>query len=322
MPTRKGRSTLWSFLWRAHKLAPQNADVIFLLARVSMTQNYFEDAIPLLQSGLQLSPNRADLTRRARRKLFHVRQNEKAIEEFKALVALEPSARSYAFMGLSYRHLGRFDEARKYFQEGLKLDRHNSSCLFNMGYIEERQGNHAAAESFFQNALKSNPDYSEALLELANLRIASKKYEDAADLLRRYVKVSRDPASGYYKLAMVERNLHQSVAAQRDLNVFQTLSKNSSTGPYLTRISSTTWTSHHSEPRANAHNSTCRNSPSRFRSIPTSRKISTILTEAYFEATQGRGRSQQYREARPTQRQRLSHPDRHRRPACSLSLVR
>ena len=47
-----------------------------------------------------------------------------------------------------------------------------------------------------------------------------------------YVKVSRDPAAGYYKLAMVERSLHQTAAAQRDLNVFQTLSKNAATGPY------------------------------------------------------------------------------------------
>src|ERR1700730_2257624 len=31
---------------------------------------------------------------------------------------------------------------------------------------------------------------------------------------------------------MVERSLHQVEAAQRDLNVFQTLSKDSSTGPY------------------------------------------------------------------------------------------
>src|SRR5207253_5651527 len=55
---------------------------------------------------------------------------------------------------------------------------------------------------------------------------------DAATLLRRYVRVSHDPASGYYKLAMVERSLRQLEAAQRDLNVFQTLSKDSSTGPY------------------------------------------------------------------------------------------
>jgi tetratricopeptide (TPR) repeat protein len=219
-------------LVQAHKLAPQNADVIFLLARVSMTQNYFEDAIPLLESGLRLSPKRADLRAALGESYFMSGKTEKAIDEFKALVALEPSARSYAFMGLSYRHLGRFDEARRYFQEGLKLDRRNASCLFNMGYIEERQGNHAAAEGFFREALKSDPGYSEALLELANLRVANKQFEDAADLLRRYVKVSRDPASGYYKLAMVERNLHQTAAAQRDLNVFQTLSKNSSTGPY------------------------------------------------------------------------------------------
>jgi tetratricopeptide (TPR) repeat protein len=103
--------------------------------------------------------------------------------------------------------------------------------LFNIGYIQERQGSYAEADRLFQQALRSNPDFSEALLELANLRTREKKYAEAADLLRRYVKVSRDAATGYYKLAMVERNLHQTAAAQRDLNVFQTLSKNSATGP-------------------------------------------------------------------------------------------
>jgi tetratricopeptide (TPR) repeat protein len=66
---------------------------------------------------------------------------------------------------------------------------------------------------------------------LANLRVRNKKYAEAAELLRRYVKVSHDAATGYYKLAMVERNLRQTAAAQRDLNVFQALSKNSTTGP-------------------------------------------------------------------------------------------
>ena len=219
-------------LARAHKLAPEDTDIIFLLARVSMSQNYFEDAIPLLESGLKIAPKRADLHAALGESYFMSGKVEKAIDEFKLLIELDPSARSYAFLGLSYRHLGRFDEARKYFQEGLKLDPRNASCLFNMGYIEGRQGNQAAAEQLFQQALKSNPDFSEALLELANLRIAGKKFEEAATLLRRYVKVSRDPASGYYKLAMVERSLHQTEAAQRDLSVFQTLSKDSSPGPY------------------------------------------------------------------------------------------
>jgi len=157
---------------------------------------------------------------------------DKAIEVFKQLLAVEHSARSYAYLGLSYRNLGRFDEAKQAFQAGLKLDPHNSSCLFNLGYIAERQGDSAVAESMFQQALRANPDYSDALLELANLRITEKKYVEAKELLQRYVKVSRSPATGYYKLAMVERNLHETAAADRDLSVFQTLSKNSSTGPY------------------------------------------------------------------------------------------
>src|SRR3989440_5712090 len=219
-------------LVRAHKRAPLNTDIIFLLARVSMSQNYFEDAIPLLESGLKIAPQGVDLHAALGESYFMSGKAERAIEEFKTLIQLDPSPRSYTFMGLSYRHLGRFDEARKYFQEGLKKDPRNASCLFNMGYIEERQGNHARSEELFQRALRSNPNFSEALLELANLRIANKRLEEAAELLRRYVKVSRNAASGYYKLAMVERSLHQLAAAERDLNVFQTLSKDASPGPY------------------------------------------------------------------------------------------
>jgi tetratricopeptide (TPR) repeat protein len=219
-------------LAKAHKLAPENVDVIFQLARVSMSQNYFEDAIPLLESGLRLAAKRADLQAALGESYFMAGHADKAIEQFGALVALDPSARSYAFLGLCYRRLGRFDEARKYFQAGLKLDRRNATCLFNLGYIEERQGNQPAAETLFQETLRSNPDFPDALLELANLRIAQKQFVGAAELLRRYVKTSRNPSTGYYKLAMVERSLHQTEAAQRDLSVFQTLAKDAPTGPY------------------------------------------------------------------------------------------
>jgi tetratricopeptide (TPR) repeat protein len=219
-------------LVRAHKLAPENTDIIFLLARVSMSQNYFEDAIPLLQSGVKIAPRRADLRAALGESYFMSGEAGKSIEEFQKLIELDPSAHSYAFMGLSYRHLGRFDEAKKYFQLGLKQDPHNASCLFNLGFIEERQGNNPAAELMIQQSLRAKPDYSEALLELANIRIVAKRYEEAAELLRRYVKVSRDAAPGYYKLAMVERNLHQIEAAQRDLQTFQSLSKESPAGPY------------------------------------------------------------------------------------------
>jgi tetratricopeptide (TPR) repeat protein len=219
-------------LVRGHKLAPEDTDIIYLLARVSMSQNYYEDSIPLLESGLKLAPKRADLLAALGESYFMSGRVDKAIEVFKQLIDLDPSARSYAFLGLCYLQLGRFDEARKYFQEGLKKDPRNPTCLFDMGYIEARQGNKKTAEQLFQEALRSNPNQADALFELANLRIANKRYLEAEELLRKYVGMSRSPAPGYYKLAMVERSLHQTEAAQRDLDVFQTLSKNAPTGPY------------------------------------------------------------------------------------------
>jgi tetratricopeptide (TPR) repeat protein len=219
-------------LIRAHKIAPDNTDVIFQMAQVSMSQSYYEDAIPLLESGLKIAPQRADLQAALGESYFMSGKVDKAIEEFQKLIAIDPSPRSYVFMGLSYRNLGRFDEAKKYFQKGLELDRHSNSCLFNLGYIAERQGDTVEAEARFQQILHSNPNYPEALLELANIRITSKNFAEAAELLRKYVRVSRDPATGYYKLAMVERSLHDTTAADRDLRVFQTLSKNAAPGPY------------------------------------------------------------------------------------------
>jgi tetratricopeptide (TPR) repeat protein len=218
-------------LVRAHKLAPNNIDVIFLMAQVSMSQNYYEDAIPLLESGLQIAPRRADLLATLGESYFMAGKVEKAIDAFKKLLEVDHSARSYAFLGLSYRNLGRFDEAKQYFQQGLKLDPRNATCLFNLGFIAERQGEADAAENLFQQTLKSNPDFPDALVELANIRLAARKFTEAEDLLRRYVKASREPATGYYKLAMAERSLHQTEAADRDLGVFRTLSKNASVGP-------------------------------------------------------------------------------------------
>ncbi len=219
-------------LLRARKLAPENIDVLFLMAQVSMSQNYYEDAIPLLESGIQLAPHRPDLVAALGESYFMAGKTDKAIEEFNQLIKLEGSGRSYVFLGLSYRNLGRYDDAKRTFQQGLTLDPKNSLCIFNLGFIAERQGDSASAESYFQKALQLNPDLPDALLELANLRIASRNFKEATDFLRRYVRVSRDPATGYYKLAMAERSLHDAAAADRDLGVFKTLSRNSASGPY------------------------------------------------------------------------------------------
>lgn len=225
-------SAALDLLLKAHQLAPQNTDAIFLLARISMKQYYYEDAIPLLESGVKIAPNRPDLHAALGECYTYAGKTDKAIQEFQALIKLDPSAPSYDFMALCYRQMGRFDEAKKYLAEGLKSDPRNAACLYNMGYIASRQGNYSEAEKWLEKALQVSPDYPDALRELAGAKMDEKKFQEAVPLLRKCAQLDPNPAPDYYKLATAERNLHQMAAAERDLKVFQTLSKNLQAGPY------------------------------------------------------------------------------------------
>ena len=213
-------------LVKAHKLAPDNTNVIFLMARLSMKQAFYADAIPLLEHGLKVAPKEPKLLAALGECYFMTGKVEEAKQTFQALIEAQPTASSYAFMGLWYRHEGQFDEAKTYFERGLKSDPRNAACLYNLGYIAVRQGLYAAGEKWLTEALQVQPDYDDAMLELANLKMHEKKFEEALPLLRKCAELEPDPAPVYYRLGETERSLHQMDAAERDFGIFQTLSKN------------------------------------------------------------------------------------------------
>jgi tetratricopeptide (TPR) repeat protein len=219
-------------LVKAHRLAPENTDVIFLMARLSMKQSFFEDAIPLLQKGLKVAPKRAKLLAALGECYFMAGKVEEAKDTFQTLIQVDPSARSYSFMALCYRNQGRFGEATKYLEQGLKADPHDPACLYNLGYIASRQGQYDAGEKWLKQALDVDPNYTEALLELANLKMHQKKFAEAVPLLRKCAQLDPHPAPVYYRLQAAERSLHQTGAAERDLKIFQTLSRDPTPLPF------------------------------------------------------------------------------------------
>jgi tetratricopeptide (TPR) repeat protein len=219
-------------LSRAHKLDPKNTNVLFQMGRLSMLEHYYEDAIQVLGEGVSIEPKRADFHAALGESYFAVGKVDKSIEEFNALIRLDPSAQSYAFMGLCYRHLGRFEEAQRYFSLGLKIDPRNAVCLYNLGLIESKQIHYSAAEKWLTASLEAKPDYTDALYELAGIRMRENRYSEAVDLLRRCAALNSTRADVYYRLASAERELHQIEGAERDLKIFQTLSKESDAGPY------------------------------------------------------------------------------------------
>jgi tetratricopeptide (TPR) repeat protein len=212
----------------ANKMSPRNPDILYLMAKISISQSYYEDAIPLLETALEIAPKRSDLVESLGESYFKAGRIDRSIEEFQKLIELEPSVRAYSFLGISHTYSGRLDAAKRDFQSCRRLEANNNFCLFYLGYIAKLQGDLAGSESILARVLRSNPDYPDALLELANIRIESKRYPEAAELLRKYVRVRSTLPLGHYKLAMVEKNLHETSAAERDLATFQALSKDAS----------------------------------------------------------------------------------------------
>jgi tetratricopeptide (TPR) repeat protein len=219
-------------LVRARKISPKNTDIVLLMARLSMKQQFFEDAIEVLKEGVQIDPRRADLHAALGESYFTVGKVEEAVKEFKTLVSLDPAPRSYALMGMCYRHLGQYDEAKRFLEESLKGDPENLPALFHLGMIAKTQRNPLLAEKYFERAVRADPNYADALLELAGVKMDQRRYEEAIPLLRLCIQLNGGLPAAYYKLALAERSAHQLEAARRDMSVFQTLSKNPEAAPY------------------------------------------------------------------------------------------
>ncbi len=227
---------------QALRSKPDSADTLYLLAETSAGMHREVDALELLvrarnaievlNEGLKIDPHRADFYAALGESYFTIGKVDKALEEFKTLISLDPSPRSYVFMGLCYRHLGQFDEAKRYLKQSLSTDPNNLPALFNLGFIGRKERGYLQAEQYLQRAVRLDKDYPEALFELGSLKMDRKKYDEAVPLFRHFVEVTENPTQGYYKLAISERNLHQLEAAERDMNVFKTLSKSPQPAPY------------------------------------------------------------------------------------------
>jgi len=126
-----------------------------------------------LESGIKLAPRRAISTLRSA-KVISCPDGRKKPSKNLTISSQSIPPPALTLSRLSYRHLGRFRRSPQYFEQGLKLDPHNASCLFNVGYIEAAKAIKPKRNSI-PATLKANPDFADALVELANLRISAKR---------------------------------------------------------------------------------------------------------------------------------------------------
>ena len=192
-------------LRRAIEIAPDESAPLENLAVLLSRRDQLGEAEALLRRALELSPRKLSILRNLAT-LLRIRQKPaEALALYDRIV--ERGAGDFSIHNLRgslLLQLERFDEALTAWQRALALDPSPSAALalhLSMGRAEwAKSGSVDATAPHYERALAIDPQHAGALSDLASLRIAQQRYEEAQALLLRALEQMPDKAKWHADL--------------------------------------------------------------------------------------------------------------------------
>jgi len=147
-----------------------------------------------------------------------------AAAEYKKILAQNPNV-----PGIHFR-LGRVvlsksdspanaEEAKKEFEEELKIDPNSAAAEFSLGEIARRGGQWSEAVPHFTHASKLDPGFAEAFLALGMSLNAAERYDEAVGSLEHYVRMLPDDPAGHYQLSIAYARTGRKEEAARQMEM-------------------------------------------------------------------------------------------------------
>ena len=110
-------------------------------------------------------------------------------------------------------------EAKKEFEQELKIDSSNAAAEFSLGEIARRAGQWDDAITHFSSAAKIDSGFAEAYLALGMSLASAQKFADAVAPLEKYVKVVPEDPAGHYQLAIAYDRTGRKESAAREMQL-------------------------------------------------------------------------------------------------------
>jgi len=145
---------------------------------------------------------------------------EKAAAQYQQILEQEPNT-----PGIHYR-LGRIflstsppkpDDAKKQFEQELKIDPNNASAEFMLGETARQAGQWNEAIGHFLRASRLDESFAEAYLALGMSLNSAGKFSEAVTPLEKYVKWQPEDPAGHYQLATAYARTGQKTQAAREM---------------------------------------------------------------------------------------------------------
>jgi Tfp pilus assembly protein PilF len=211
-----------SRLMAAH---PADADVLYLAARVHMrtwngiVQKMFEST----PASFRVNQLSAEIFETQGRYADAIAEYRKAIA--KNAAALNLHFRLGRALLLNSHGPQSLAAARKEFEAELVLNPGDAAAEYQVGQILLAEQKSDAALARFERALEGRPDFPEAMLAIAKLRLARKENARAIALLESAVRLQPRNEAAHYNLMLAYRNAGRTEDAAREAEIVEKLKR-------------------------------------------------------------------------------------------------
>ena len=181
------------YLAHAQDLKPKDAMIPYNFAVVCLQLNLLAEAHTAMGKALALDPDNPSYNYSMGAVSVFSEGAEQAIPYFQKYLRLKPEdPRGKLALGAAYVRAKNYDAGLPLLRESASYAETASTAHYYLGRILNEEGNPEGAIQELKLSLKSNPDYPDALAELARAFLTKKKYRQAQSELDRALAISPD----------------------------------------------------------------------------------------------------------------------------------
>ncbi|HSG28266.1 MAG TPA: tetratricopeptide repeat protein [Candidatus Krumholzibacterium sp.] len=185
----------YTYYFRAHQLDPDNAEIMFALARVAFDMGKLEEARSYASkiTGSETVGSRGTLILAEIE--YRMDEKEKAAQLFEKVKDADkvPKLEVHKFLARIYLELEKVDRARSTLEAARDIFALDFYVNYRLGFIYADAGETDKAIASFRSAVQSNPSVPNAHLALASILVHTGEREEAKESFRQ--AISLDPAN-------------------------------------------------------------------------------------------------------------------------------
>jgi Tfp pilus assembly protein PilF len=207
----------------------QQMEAYINLGQIMLLQNDLAGALSELSKAERIDPANIDVLTYLGLTYYSRKDYDKAIDYYTRALATDPTRTEiHNNLGLVYMDIKRFPEAKQEFEYCLADTTYAHPWLpqFNLGAIEQIQGNLKEAEAIYRQILAVRPQYAPPYFRLAQLFHGQGNNREAVDYLLNAVKLDPSFVDAYYLLGETHEKMGNKVEAAEAYGQVVVLSPN------------------------------------------------------------------------------------------------